>query len=57
MSVMNSSSGRTREAAMDTASVVLLRRLAMAEQHGERVPRPGDSRYMPVLCSIRWSGR
>lgn len=37
-----SGSGRTREAAMDAASVVLLRRLAMAAQHGERVPLPGD---------------
>ncbi|ECJ2223073.1 site-specific integrase [Salmonella enterica] len=35
-------SGHTREAAVDAASVVLLRRLATAAQHGERVPRPGD---------------
>ncbi|EBR5102408.1 site-specific integrase [Salmonella enterica] len=35
-------SGDTRESAMDTASVVLLRTLATAAQRGERVPRPGD---------------
>ncbi|ECO0810425.1 tyrosine-type recombinase/integrase [Salmonella enterica subsp. enterica serovar Newport] len=35
-------SGSTREAAMDAASVMLLRWLATAAQHGERVPRPGD---------------
>ncbi|EKC7222248.1 site-specific integrase [Salmonella enterica] len=35
-------SGHTREAVMDAASVVLLRRLATAALHGERVPRPGD---------------
>ncbi|EAP9506979.1 site-specific integrase [Salmonella enterica] len=37
-----SGSGRTREAAMDAASVMLLRRLATAAQHGERGPLPGD---------------
>ncbi|EAA9297809.1 integrase, partial [Salmonella enterica subsp. enterica] len=42
-------SGRTREAAMDAASVMLLRRLAMAAQQGERVPRPGD---LPVHAGV-----
>ncbi|EEB7410226.1 tyrosine-type recombinase/integrase [Salmonella enterica] len=37
-----SGSGRTREAAMDAASVMLLRRLATAAQYGERGPLPGD---------------
>lgn len=35
-------SGNTRESAMDTASVVLLRTIASAAQRGERVPRPGN---------------
>lgn len=55
MSVMNGSSGRTREAVMYAASVVLLRRLAMAAQHGG--PLPG---YLPLhagVMSNRWSGR
>ncbi|EAB7739676.1 site-specific integrase [Salmonella enterica] len=42
-------SGHTREAAMDAASVVLLRRLASAAQHGERVPRPGD---LPLQAGV-----
>lgn len=42
-------SGHTREAAMDAASVVLLRRLATAAQHGERVPRPGD---LPLQAGV-----
>lgn len=42
-------SGRTREAAIDAASVMLLRRLAMAAQQGERVPRPGD---LPVHTGV-----
>ncbi|HAF6279744.1 TPA: integrase [Salmonella enterica] len=42
-------SGRTREAAMDAASVMLLRRLAMAAQQGERVPRPGD---LPIPTGV-----
>lgn len=42
-------SGSTREAAMDAASVVLLRRLATAAQHGERVPRPGD---LPLQAGV-----
>ncbi|HAG1966935.1 TPA: site-specific integrase [Salmonella enterica] len=41
--------GHTREAAMDAASVMLLRRLATAAQHGERVPRPGD---LPLQAGI-----
>ncbi|EEP4265422.1 integrase [Salmonella enterica subsp. enterica] len=41
--------GSTREAAMDAASVVLLRRLATAAQHGERVPRPGD---LPLQAGV-----
>lgn len=42
-------SAHTREAAMDAASVVLLRRLATAAQHGERVPRPGD---LPLQAGV-----
>ncbi|MCH5483810.1 integrase, partial [Salmonella enterica subsp. diarizonae serovar 16:z10:e,n,x,z15] len=42
-------SGDTRESAMDAASVVLLRTLAMAAQRGERVPRPGD---LPVQAGV-----
>ncbi len=41
--------GHTREAAMDAASVVLLRRLATAAQHGERVPRPGE---LPLQAGV-----
>ncbi|HDC2548565.1 TPA: site-specific integrase [Salmonella enterica] len=42
-------SAHTREAAMDAASVVLLRRLATSAQHGERVPRPGD---LPLQAGV-----
>ncbi|EBW6364046.1 site-specific integrase [Salmonella enterica subsp. enterica serovar Oranienburg] len=42
-------SGHTREAPVDAASVMLLRRLATAAQHGERVPRPGD---LPLQAGV-----
>ncbi|EDW4369316.1 tyrosine-type recombinase/integrase, partial [Salmonella enterica subsp. diarizonae] len=42
-------SGDTPESAMDAASVVLLRTLAIAAQRGERVPRPGE---LPVHTGV-----